>query len=143
MPLAAANHFEIRGEEAPLYVWGDARLLGRAFSNLLVNAVVHNPAGTSITVRIQGNDAHVQIQITDNGIGMNEQSAARLFDRYYRGTSTDTPTGSTGLGMAVVKQIVTAHRGTVDVTSKIDHGTSVTVQLPRIEKSSFKSSELT
>lgn len=134
MPLAAADHFEIRGEETPLYVWGDARLLGRAFSNLLVNAVVHNPAGTSITVHIQGNDSHVQIQITDNGNGMDEQSVARLFDRYYRGTSTDTPTGSTGLGMAIVKQIVTAHQGTVDAKSKIEHGTSITVQLPRIKK---------
>ena len=131
MPPDKANRFEILGGEEPLYVMGDAGLLKRAFSNLLVNAVVHNPARTSITVHIQGN-SHVQVQITDNGDGMDEQSVACLFDRYYRGTSTDTPTGSTGLGMAIVKQIVTAHQGTVDVKSKRGHGTSITVQLPHI-----------
>ncbi|WP_010271717.1 sensor histidine kinase [Paenibacillus senegalensis] len=131
MPLAATNPFEIRGEEEPLYIQGDAGLLGRAFSNLLVNAVAHNPAGTSITVHIQETGAHVQVQITDNGNGIDEQSVDRLFNRYYRGTSTDTPAGGTGLGMAIVKQIVTAHQGTIYVKSKVGHGTSVTVQLPR------------
>lgn len=131
MPLSATNHFEIQGEGEPLYVRGDAGLLGRALSNLLVNAVVHNPAGTAVTVHVQGTDSHVQIRIADNGKGMDEQSVARLFDRYYRGTSTDTPVGSTGLGMAIVKQIVTAHQGTLDVKSKVGQGTSVTVQLPR------------
>lgn len=133
MPLDRENHFEIQGAEEPLYIAGDAGLLKRAFSNLLVNAVVHNPAGTSITVHIQGTDSgsHIQVQITDNGNGIDEQSVARLFDRYYRGTSTDTPTGGTGLGMAIVKQIVTAHQGTIEVKSKVDAGTSVTVQLPR------------
>lgn len=129
MPPDKANHFEIWGGENPLFVKGDAVLLKRAFSNLLVNAVVHNPAGTSIIVHIQGN-SHIQVQITDNGKGMDEQSIAYLFERYYRGTSTDTPTGGTGLGMAIVKQIVTAHQGTIDVKSKVGHGTSVTVQLP-------------
>ncbi|MGG6312544.1 sensor histidine kinase [Paenibacillus macerans] len=129
MPPDKANHFEIWGGENPLYVKGDAVLLKRAFSNLLVNAVIHNPAGTSIIVHIQGN-SHIQVQITDNGKGMDEQSIAYLFERYYRGTSTDTPTGGTGLGMAIVKQIVTAHQGTIDVKSKVGHGTSVTVQLP-------------
>lgn len=131
MPFNKADRFEILGGEEPLYVMGDAGLLKRAFSNLLVNAVVHNPAGTSITVHIQGTGSHVQVQIKDNGNGIDEQGVARLFDRYYRGTSTDTPTGSTGLGMAIVKQIVTAHQGTIDVKSKAGHGTSVTVQLPR------------
>ncbi|XID94977.1 sensor histidine kinase [Paenibacillaceae bacterium WGS1546] len=135
MPLDKANRFEIRGEEDPLYITGDAGLLKRAFSNLLVNAVVHNPAGTSITVHVQGNGSHIQVQITDNGNGMDEQSVARLFDRYYRGTSTDTPSGGTGLGMAIVKQIVTAHQGTIDVKSKAGYGTSVTVQLPHSQNS--------
>ncbi|MHB8074671.1 ATP-binding protein [Desulfosporosinus fructosivorans] len=47
----------------------------------------------------------------------------------YRGTSTDTPTGGTGLGMAIVKQIVTAHQGRVEVKSKVGNGTSVIVRL--------------
>ncbi|HWQ71076.1 MAG TPA: HAMP domain-containing sensor histidine kinase [Desulfitobacteriaceae bacterium] len=129
MPSVKDNTFEILGEEEPFYVMGDAGLLKRAFSNLLVNAVVHNPAGTGITVQIHSN-THIEVQITDNGKGMDEQSVNHLFDRYYRGTSTDAPTGGTGLGMAIVKQIVTVHQGTVDVKSKIDKGTSIIVVLP-------------
>lgn len=130
MPLDKTNSFEISGGEEPLYVIGDAGLLKRAFSNLLVNAVVHNPSGTSIAVHIQSN-FHAEVQITDNGNGMDEQSISHLFDRYYRGTSTDTPAGGTGLGMAIVKQIVAAHKGTVDVKSKPGHGTSITIRLPQ------------
>jgi signal transduction histidine kinase len=74
------------------------------------------------------------VEITDNGKGMDEQSVRQLFDRYYRGTSTDTPTGGTGLGMAIVKQIVTAHQGAVDVISKIGHGTSIIIRLPQSQK---------
>lgn len=130
MPLEKDNHFEILGGESPLYVMGDAGLLKRAISNLLVNAVVHNPAGTVVNVHIEDN-VHVQLQVTDYGKGMDEQQVARLFDRYYRGTSTDTPTGSTGLGMAIVKQIINAHQGSIEVHSSIGHGTSITVRLPR------------
>jgi signal transduction histidine kinase len=130
IPSAKNNSFEILGEEEPLYVMGDAGLLERAFSNLLVNAVSHNPIGTEIKVDIVKN-TYIDVLITDNGKGMDEQSINHLFDRYYRGTSTDTPTGGTGLGMAIVKQIINAHQGTVDVKSKIDEGTSVVVRLPR------------
>lgn len=134
MPLDKKNHFEIVGGDEPLYITGDAGLLKRAISNLIVNAVVHNPAGTAITVHIEGK-ADIQLQVTDNGKGMDEQHIAHLFDRYYRGTSTDTPTGSTGLGMAIVKQIITAHQGTVEVKSKAGHGTSITIRLPRSQNS--------
>lgn len=131
MPSIKDNSFEILGQEEPLYLMGDAGLLKRAFSNLLINAVVHNPAGTAITIQIH-NGTHIEIQVTDNGKGMDEQSASHLFDRYYRGTSTDIPTGGTGLGMAIVRQIITAHQGTVNVKSKIGHGTSIIIRLPHM-----------
>ncbi|PWJ49727.1 sensor histidine kinase [Faecalicatena contorta] len=131
MPSVKDNSFEILGEEEPLYLMGNAGLLKRAFSNLLVNAVVHNPAGTAIIVQIH-NSTHIEIQVTDNGKGMDEQCASHLFDRYYRGTSTDIPAGGTGLGMAIVKQIITAHQGTIDVKSKIGHGTSIIIRLPHM-----------
>lgn len=128
MPSDKNNSFEIVGGEEPIYVMGDAGLLKRAFSNLLVNAVVHNPAGTAITVQMH-NITHVEIQVMDNGKGMDEHSSNHLFERYYRGTSTDVPTGGTGLGMAIVKQIITAHQGTVDVKSTTGHGTVITIRL--------------
>jgi signal transduction histidine kinase len=129
MPLDRTAQFEIRGGEEPLHIMGDAGLLKRAFSNLLVNAVVHNPPGTSITVFIR-NASQAEVQITDNGTGLDEDQLNHLFDRYYRGTSTEAPAGGTGLGMAIVKQIAAAHKGTIDVASRPGQGTSVTVCLP-------------
>ena len=132
MPSAKDSSIEIFGGEQPLYVMGDAGLLKRAFSNLLVNAVVHNPTGTAITVNI-ANDNHAEVVIGDNGKGMDEQSVSHLFDRYYRGTSTDAPTGGTGLGMAIVMQIISAHEGTIEVKSKINEGTSIVVRLQKCQ----------
>ena len=129
MPSVKENSFEIRGDEKPLYIMGDEGLLKRAFSNLLVNAVVHNPPGTAIEVIILKN-THAEVQVVDNGKGMDEQSVNHLFDRYYRGTSTDAPTGGTGLGMVIVKQIINAHQGTIDVKSKTNEGTSITLRIP-------------
>lgn len=130
MPAAIKNDFEILGDEKPIYIIGDYKLLRRGFSNLLVNSVVHNPDGTKITVQII-NDALPKIQISDNGSGMNEDDTKHLFDRYYRGTATDTPVGGTGLGMAIVKQIIEAHHGTIEVQSKLGEGTVFILQFHR------------
>ena len=73
---------------------------------------------------------------------MNEQSLSHLFDRYYRGTPTDTPTGGTGLGMAIVRQIVAAHQGAVDAKSKVGHGTTITIRLPRSQNTGKRSGRM-
>ena len=130
MPAERKKDFEILGDDQPIYIIGDYKLLRRGFSNLLVNSVVHNPEGIKITVQII-DDALPKIQISDNGSGMNEDDTKHLFDRYYRGTSTDTPVGGTGLGMAIVKQIIEAHHGTIEVQSKLGEGTVFTLQFYR------------
>ena len=129
LPAAKDYDFEILGESKPIFIMGDDGLLKRAFSNLLVNAVVHNPAGTKITVQILKTE-QIEICIADDGQGMDEQSVSHLFDRYYRGTSTDMLVGGTGLGMAIVKQIIVAHQGSVEVESKPESGTAIIVRLP-------------
>ncbi len=128
MPSSKGNSFEILGE-GPLYFNGDVHLLKRAFTNLIVNAIVHNPPGTEITVSIRKNP-QLEVEIKDNGKGKDEETIKHLFDRYYRGTSTEAPTGGTGLGMAIVKQIITAHRGIIEVVSKVEKGTSILIKLP-------------
>jgi signal transduction histidine kinase len=129
MPSVKDNSFELFGEEEAIYIMGDAGLLKRAFLYLLVNAIVYNPQGTAIKVSIR-KSTNAEVQIIDNGKGMDEQSIHHLFDRYYRGTSTDTPAGGTGLGMAIVKQIITAHQGEIEVKSQRNEGTTVVVRLP-------------
>lgn len=108
----------------------DSKLLQRALHNLLLNAVVHNPPGTRIRVTVLPG-ASLAIEISDNGRGMDEETVERLFQRYYRGTTTEDDSAGTGLGMAIARQIVAAHGGRIAVASRIGAGTSVTVRLPR------------
>ncbi|GGP16972.1 sensor histidine kinase [Oceanobacillus neutriphilus] len=129
LPVDKDISFEFIGSNDPIYIKGDIQLFKRAFTNLIVNAVEHNPAGTAVTVSIKKKD-QVEVVIEDNGKGMDEDAVNHLFDRYYRGTSTETLTGGTGLGMAIVQQIIAAHGGMIEVNSELGQGTAITVRLP-------------
>jgi signal transduction histidine kinase len=72
----------------------------------------------------------VIISIADEGIGMNVQQVARVFDKFYRVDVSDTAARGLGLGMNIVKQIVDQHGGSITVASKPGHGTNVTIFLP-------------
>lgn len=128
MPVDKEISFEFTDSNYPVYIKGDIKLLKRAFTNLIVNAVEHNPAGTVVKVTIKKKD-QVEVVIEDNGKGMDEDAVNHLFDRYYRGTPTDTPTGGTGLGMAIVQQIIAAYGGSIEVSSELGCGTAITVRL--------------
>lgn len=118
--------FEAEAEEI-LFI-GDQRLLKRAISNLIYNALVHNPKGTEITVRVK-KEEQVIIEIEDNGKGIEPKELDRLFDRYYRGTNTGEAHKGSGLGLAIAKQIIEVHSGAIHVESKLNCGTKVTVLL--------------
>lgn len=131
----AARGFELRfsADTDRLIYPIDEQLMRRALLNLLMNAVLHNPPGTAVTVTVAvavESAEKLQITIADNGKGMSEEERKRLFERYYRGTSTDTPAGGTGLGMAIAKQLIAAHGGEIAVRSAIGQGTTITVALP-------------
>ena len=108
----------------------DVGYVTRALGNLLGNAVVHNPEGTTVTVSVTREAGWARVDIADDGRGMDEATLARLFDRYYRGTASGGDAYGTGLGMAIARQLVEAHGGTVEVSSAVDSGTTVRVRLP-------------
>lgn len=121
---------------------GDLHRLHQALMNLLRNAQRHTPSGTTITVGVEVPDKeHVAVLITDNGPGIPTAIQDRIFDRFVRADSSRSrDTGSTGLGMSIVQAIITAHGGTISVTS--DPGnTVVTVVLPTAAYQSHESSE--
>ncbi|AOT72607.1 sensor histidine kinase [Geosporobacter ferrireducens] len=107
----------------------DTILLQRALQNVLINAVVHNPPETEIRVSIKKQQNTFCIQITDNGNGMSEETRSNLFKNYYRGTSTDRPPQGSGLGMAIAKQFVELHNGTIRVESAPRKGTTILIEL--------------
>ncbi|MNI73466.1 Sensor kinase CusS [compost metagenome] len=107
----------------------DVKLLKRALENLLINAILHNPVGTNIQVSVT-KSTFWNVLITDDGTGISQHDISRLFNKYYRGTTTDSQSEGTGLGMAIAHQLVIAHGGTIDVTSQINEGTTIAVSLP-------------
>lgn len=86
-----------------------------------------------ITISIE-KKVQAEIFIEDNGNGMDSYTMNHLFDRYYRGTSTEKNVEGTGLGMAIVQQIITAFEGSIEVKSERKQGTIFRVSLPYIEK---------
>lgn len=108
----------------------DSILLQRALSNLIYNAVIHNSPDTIIKVFIKEEDK-IYIKIEDNGTGIGEKDLKKLFERYYRGANTDANVQGSGLGMAIAKQIIEVHNGTITVDSELDKGTSVNIEFKR------------
>ncbi|WP_224034530.1 sensor histidine kinase [Clostridium gelidum] len=105
----------------------DSILLQRALSNLINNAIIHNSPDTIIKVFIKEEDK-IYIKIEDNGKGIGEKDLEKLFERYYRGANTDANVQGSGLGMAIAKQIIEVHDGTITVDSELNVGTSVDIE---------------
>lgn len=109
----------------------DPELFRRAVGNLVINAIVHNPPDTKVTVSVrkdQGNG--VCILVRDDGKGISEEEQEKLFTRYYRGTNTKEKPEGSGLGLAIAKQIVSLHGGEIAVKSRVGEGTEFTIRLP-------------
>lgn len=115
-------------------VIGDEERLRQVLSNLVVNALSHTPAGTTVGVEVRADDTEVHLAVSDDGPGMSEADAARAFERFYRADSSRSRssargTGS-GLGMSIVAGLVAAHGGRVDLDTTLGEGTTVRVTLP-------------
>lgn len=109
----------------------DPKWFKRVLDNFLSNAVKHNPPHTIITVKVFEQDGHPNIQIIDNGEGMEQAFLDQLFNRYYRGTSTQERTEGEGLGMSIAKAVIDLHEGNVSVESQKNQGTVVTIRLQK------------
>lgn len=119
-------HFECEAEDLMLEF--DPHLFRRAFTNLVMNAVVHNPEDTEIWVRAR-RDEKMIVEICDNGNGISSSEQEMLFHRYYRGTSTNVSHDGSGLGLAIAREIIEAHSGRIELESEPGKGTIIRVQL--------------
>jgi two-component system OmpR family sensor kinase len=106
--------------DEPVVVEADAQRIHQVVANLLANARVHTPEGTSVTVSLSKTaEGSAVIEVTDDGPGIPEERRTDLFERFARGDSSRSrASGSTGLGLAIVRAVVDAHGGEVSVASK-------------------------
>jgi two-component system OmpR family sensor kinase/two-component system sensor histidine kinase BaeS len=120
------------GKPADLTVTGDAGRLDQVLSNLVMNAIRHTPAGGEIRLHARRENGRVIITVQDNGAGIPKEDLPYIFNRFWRGDKSRTHTDGAGggLGLAIAKQLVEAHRGSIDVTSTLAQGTCFTLSLP-------------
>ncbi len=110
---------------------GDPERLRQIFINLLDNAVKFNTPGGRITVRAQADGAVLRVDVEDAGIGIPEPDLPRIFERFYRvDKARSRALGGTGLGLSIVKHLVELHLGTINVRSRVNHGSTFTMTFP-------------
>ena len=133
-PAADAKGLRVKVSlgHGPATVSGDHSRLQQVVWNLLSNAVKFTPRGGSIDIGIKENDSHVEIIITDTGIGFRESFRPHLFERFRQAESGTTRVhGGLGLGLAIARHIVEMHGGTIDATSEGEgKGATFSVVLP-------------
>lgn len=116
-------------EAAPII--GDSDALKRLVTNLLQNALRYTGQGGTVTVGLETLGRNVKLTVTDTGIGMPADCLPFIFDRFYRvDKSRSRAGGGSGLGLSIVKAIVEAHKGKIEVQSQVGSGTTFTVLLP-------------
>ena len=115
----------------PIEITADGNRLRQVLDNLLANVRTHTPAGTEtvITIGDAANDA--VIRVSDDGPGMTQEQAARVFERFYRpDDSRSREHGGAGLGLSIAAAIVGAHEGTISVSAPLGGGSIFTIRLP-------------
>jgi signal transduction histidine kinase len=130
--LAAAHcNFDVRVEPDLPRMRGDADALSTVLINLLDNACKYTGDEKRIRVRAFAEGRQVCFEVEDNGIGLDRREARRIFDRFYQvDQSLTRQRGGCGLGLSIVKFIVEAHAGAVEVQSEPDKGSTFRVKIP-------------
>jgi signal transduction histidine kinase len=110
----------------------DPEGIHRIVTALLDNAKKYTPAGGTIAISLLDDPQSFELQISDTGCGIPQESLARIFDRFYRvDSSRDQQTGGCGLGLAIAQQIAHAHNGRIAASSIPGEGTTMHLSLPK------------
>lgn len=106
----------------------DEVLIKRVITNILHNSIIHSNENVSIEVKVEKKE-NIHISIIDNGKGIKDSEIKHIFERYYRGTNTGTKRKGSGLGMAIARDIVEAHNGSIKIKSQLGVGTEIEIIL--------------
>jgi len=125
----AASGVNLERDLGPAEVWADASRLRQVVANLLSNAAKFTPAGGSVRLLVHAEEGQARLVVTDTGPGVPPAERAQLFERFFRG-GAGRRAGGSGIGLAVVRDLVEAHGGEVHLESSERGGASFVVSLP-------------
>jgi signal transduction histidine kinase len=112
-------------------VSGDVKSLERALTALVDNAIKFSPKGGDVEIRLKKGDRQIFVTVEDHGIGISPNTRPRIFDRFYHMEKEDDDLfGGIGLGLAITRQVIQQHKGTLDVESEHGQGSTFTMRLP-------------
>jgi signal transduction histidine kinase len=127
--LPKSPPIRVKAGPKPIRIRADAGRLEQVFLNLLANAVEHAPGSEKIDVSIKAVDGHAEIAVSDHGPGVAAKDIRTMFEAYTRLGHPHRAPGL-GLGLYVAREIVLAHGGEIEATSRVGKGTTMTVRLP-------------
>ena len=125
----------IQNEIEDIYVYADKKRIAQVLTNLLNNSITYGEENGETTISMIVIDDLVTIEVSDNGIGIDQEHLPRLFERFYRvEKSRNRHKGGTGLGLAIVKHIIDSHNQKISVKSSIGSGSQFTFSLDKAER---------
>ncbi len=117
----------VREPAPPMTIEVDPVRIREVLTNLVSNALQHTPSGGRVTAVVRETPDEVTIEVSDTGPGIGPEELARVFDRFYKGQDSR----GSGLGLTIARSLVIAHGGTLDASSRLNEGTTMTMRLPR------------
>ncbi|GIF02861.1 response regulator [Actinoplanes siamensis] len=129
-PLFAQKRLTVMIELAPVTALADRLRLRQIVENLVSNAIKFTPAEGTITITTSGTDTDVCIVVTDTGVGIADADAERVFEEFQQVGDPERRHAGTGLGLALTRRLVEAHRGGITLDSTPGQGSTFTVRLP-------------
>ncbi len=133
-PVAMERGVTVKVRGAAPDVLGSRDRLQQVVGNLVDNATRHTPAGRAVTVDLSEEAGNAVLRVADEGPGIPPRDLANLFERFYRAQySRDRATGGAGLGLSIVRAIVTSHHGTIEAANRPEGGAIFTVRLPKLD----------
>ena len=127
----ASRNIALTREVEPVEVLGDPSRLAQIVANLLANAARYSDPGGQVTVRVSRKGVRAVLEVSDTGIGIEPADLDRIFKRFWRADrSRSRATGGAGIGLAIVRELVIAHDGRIDVESRPGEGSTFRISLP-------------
>lgn len=131
-PIAGMKYIEVvlEAPPGPVNVMGDAAALQQVFINLITNAVKFSPEESRVLVTVGYSEGYVDVSVIDSGMGISEDAIPHLFEKFYRARNvTVAEIPGSGIGLYIVKSIVEELGGSIEVSSRINKGTTFTVHI--------------